>query len=60
LCDRAEDAARFGVGVGRRWSNTGAAAVGHRDTRLGRVRRFGGGGAQIAAAAARNIVPSVL
>ena len=61
LCDRAEGMPRglvsvlVGDGPG-----TGAAAVAHRDTRLVVFVGSAAAGAQIAATAARNIVPSVL
>ncbi len=61
LCDRAEGVPRGLVSVlAGAGPSTGAAAVGHRDTRLAVFVGSAEAGAQIAAAAARNIVPSVL
>jgi acyl-CoA reductase-like NAD-dependent aldehyde dehydrogenase len=61
LCDRAEGMPRGLVSVlAGAGPTTGAAAVGHRDTRLVVFVGSAEAGAQIAAAAARNIVPSVL
>jgi acyl-CoA reductase-like NAD-dependent aldehyde dehydrogenase len=61
LCDRAERMPRGLVSVlAGAGPTTGAAAVGHRDTRLVVFVGSAEAGAQIAAAAARNIVPSVL
>lgn len=61
LCDRAEGMPRGLVSVlAGAGPTTGAAAVGHADTRLVVFVGSAAAGAQIAAAAARNIVPSVL
>lgn len=61
LCDRADGMPRGLVSVlAGAGPTTGAAAVEHRDTRLVVFVGSAGAGAQIAAAAARNIVPSVL
>jgi acyl-CoA reductase-like NAD-dependent aldehyde dehydrogenase len=61
LCDRAEGMPRGLVSVlAGAGPTTGASAVGHRDTRLVVFVGSAEAGAQIAAAAARNIVPSVL
>jgi len=61
LCDRAEGLPRGLVSVlAGAGPTTGAAAVGHCDTRLVVFVGSAEAGAQIAAAAARNIVPSVL
>ncbi len=61
LCDRAEGMPRGLVSVlAGAGTTTGAAAVSHRDTRLVVFVGSAEAGAQIAAAAARNIVPSVL
>jgi acyl-CoA reductase-like NAD-dependent aldehyde dehydrogenase len=61
LCDRAEGMPRGLVSVlAGAGPTTGAVAVGHRDTRLVVFVGSAEAGAQIAAAAARNIVPSVL
>jgi acyl-CoA reductase-like NAD-dependent aldehyde dehydrogenase len=61
LCDRAEGVPRGLVSVlAGAGPTTGAAAVGHRDTRLVVFVGSAEAGAQIAAAAARNIVPSIL
>ena len=61
LCDRAEGLPRGLVSVlAGAGPTTGAAAVAHADTRLVVFVGSAEAGAQIAAAAARNIVPSVL
>lgn len=61
LCDRAEGMPRGLVSVlAGAGPTAGAAAVGHRDTRLVVFVGSAETGAQIAAAAARNIVPSLL
>jgi acyl-CoA reductase-like NAD-dependent aldehyde dehydrogenase len=61
LIDRAEGIPRGLVSIlAGAGPTTGAAAVGHRDTRLVVFVGSAEAGAQIAAAAARNIVPSVL
>ncbi|MDP4021529.1 aldehyde dehydrogenase family protein [Methylobacterium sp. NEAU 140] len=61
LCDRAEGMPRGLVSVlAGAGPTTGAAAVAHPDTRLVVFVGSAEAGAQIAAAAARNIVPSVL
>ena len=61
LCDQAEGMPRGLVSVlAGAGPTTGAAAVEHRDTRLVVFVGSASAGAQIAAAAARNIVPSVL
>jgi acyl-CoA reductase-like NAD-dependent aldehyde dehydrogenase len=61
LCDRAESVPRGLVSVlAGAGPTTGAAAVAHPDTRLVVFVGSAEAGAQIAAAAARNIVPSVL
>lgn len=61
LCDRAEGIPRGLVSVlAGAGPTTGAAAVAHADTRLVVFVGSAEAGAQIAAAAARNIVPSVL
>jgi acyl-CoA reductase-like NAD-dependent aldehyde dehydrogenase len=61
LCDQAEGMPRGLVSVlAGAGPTTGAAAVGHPDTRLVVFVGSAEAGAQIAAAAARNIVPSVL
>ena len=61
LCDRAEGLPRGLVNVlAGAGPTTGAAAVAHADTRLVVFVGSAEAGAQIAAAAARNIVPSVL
>ncbi len=61
LCDRAEGLPRGLVSVlAGAGPSTGAAAVEHRDTRLVVFVGSAEAGARIAAAAARNIVPSVL
>jgi acyl-CoA reductase-like NAD-dependent aldehyde dehydrogenase len=61
LCDMAEGMPRGLVSVlAGAGPTTGAAAVAHRDTRLVVFVGSAEAGAQIAAAAARNIVPSVL
>jgi acyl-CoA reductase-like NAD-dependent aldehyde dehydrogenase len=61
LCDRAEGVPRGLVSVlAGAGPTTGAAAVAHPDTRLVVFVGSAEAGAQIAAAAARNIVPSVL
>ncbi len=61
LCDAAEGIPRGLVSVlAGAGPTTGAAAVSHRDTRLVVFVGSAEAGAQIAAAAARNIVPSVL
>ena len=61
LCDSAEGMPRGLVSVlAGAGPTTGAAAVAHPDTRLVVFVGSAGAGAQIAAAAARNIVPSVL
>jgi acyl-CoA reductase-like NAD-dependent aldehyde dehydrogenase len=61
LCDRAEGVPRGLVSVlAGAGPTTGAAAVGHRDTRMVVFVGSPAAGAQIAAAAARNIVPSLL
>jgi acyl-CoA reductase-like NAD-dependent aldehyde dehydrogenase len=61
LCDEAEGMPRGLVSVlAGAGPTTGAAAVAHRDTRLVVFVGSAEAGAQIAAAAARNIVPSVL
>jgi acyl-CoA reductase-like NAD-dependent aldehyde dehydrogenase len=61
LCDRAEGMPRGLVNVlAGAGPTTGAAAVGHRETRLVVFVGSAEAGAQIAASAARNIVPSLL
>jgi acyl-CoA reductase-like NAD-dependent aldehyde dehydrogenase len=61
LCDRAEGMPRGLVSIlAGAGPTTGAAAVAHPDTRLVVFVGSAEAGAQIAAAAARNIVPSVL
>ncbi|MDJ0389519.1 aldehyde dehydrogenase family protein [Roseomonas sp. E05] len=61
LCDRAEGMPRGLVSVlAGAGPTTGAAAVAHRETRLVVFVGSATAGAEIAAAAARNIVPSVL